>query len=280
MNGITCMNSEELYNISKYMRTALNRAANQIENKIFDRIHDNEAMDFHYRNKMRQRRFEEYARHQRRSKQKNRCRSPTPDWKHHRSPSRSPSPLRSLTQQAIKDRLYDNLRKPIVCMITTQTSKGATQSMPRTTQCSPEKSIDQHTIPIVPYPRSLQDSYESYPIVYGKEFQPFLQGKLPTCNFCRDSMHQETECRYHQVQLHQPNVDLDSYKGNYRECRLCKAPGHGAYDCNWHKFGSNHMLDRIKFLNGNPPPSPIEIYPIDNDIQDVIGNPLDNFWIA
>ena len=40
------------------------------------------------------------------------------------------------------------------------------------------------------------------------------------------------------------------------------------------------MLERIKTLKGDPPPIPIEIYSIDNDIQDVIGNPLDNFWVT
>ena len=274
MNGITRMNGEELYDISKYMKDSLSLAVSRVRTKISKRIEANNAMDFHYRNKMRQRRIEEYARHQRRSKRNVRCKSPTPDWKHHRSSSRSPSPPKCPTQAT-----RTNLR-PLVCMITTQNSKETPQPMLRTAQCSSEKSIDRHTIPEVPYPRSLQDSPESYPIVYGKEFQPFLQGELPTCNLCRDSMHQETECQYHQIQLRQPDVDLESYKGSYRECRLCKAPGHGAYDCNWRKYGSNHMLDRIKSLNGNPPPVSIEIYPIDNDIQDVIGNPLDNFWVA
>ena len=181
------------------MKDSLSLATTKIRTEIHERIEANDAMDFHYSNKMRQRRFEEYARHQRRSKQKNRCRSPTPDWKHHRSPSRSPSPIGQLRQSIT--RLYDSLNKPLVCMITTQSSKEILQPTSQTTQCSPEKSIDQHTIPEVPYPRSLQDSLESYPIIYGKGFQPFLQGELPTCNFCRDSMHQKIECRFHQIQL-------------------------------------------------------------------------------
>ena len=155
--------------------------------------------------------------------------------------------------------------RPIVCMITTYES-------PQTSK--------QHSVPRMPYPRKLKDSLESYPTNYGEEFQPFLQGQQPTCTICQDSMHIEAECQYHQRQQSQPDVDLESYKGSFRNCRLCNAAGHGAYDCNWHKYGSNLVLNRIKSLNGNPPPLPTEIYSIDNDIQDVIGNTLDNFWIA
>lgn len=137
-----------------------------------------------------------------------------------------------------------------------------------------------HTIPSAPYPRQLKDSLESYPISFGLEFKPFLQRTLPTCNFCQDSMHQEVNCHYYQLQLNQPHVDFDQYKGSYRICRLCNAAGHGAFECNWTKFGSNYMLERIKSLNGKPPCVPTELFPINNDTQSVIGYTLDNFWIA
>ena len=255
MNGLPRMNAEELYEISQQMEDSLSLAYRQTMDKVKERVEKLDAMDLHYRNKMRQRRFEELVRHQRRSKRTTRCKSPSPDWNSHRDPSRSPSPPKCSMQQPV------NMR-PIVCMIT---------------KSEPLQNSHQHTIPRVPYPRKLQDFLDSYPTIYGEEFQPFLQGQQPTCTICQDSMHIETECQYHQRQQSQPDVDLESYKGSFRNCRLCNAAGHGAYDCNWHKYGSNLMLSRIKSLNGNPPPLPNEIYSIDNDIKDVIGNTLTIF---
>ena len=195
---LTRMNLEEIHDISGQIKDSMSLAYHQIMETINERIGRNDAMDFHYRNKRRQRRFEEYARHQRRSKRYTRCISSSPDWDNYRDPSRSPSPPKCSMQ-----RPRENMR-PIVCMITTCESTGT----------------NQHTIPRVPYPRKLKDSLESYPISYGEEFQPFLQGQKPTCTYCQDSIHQKAECQYHLMQQSHPDVDLESYKGSFRTCRL------------------------------------------------------------
>ena len=96
---------------------------------------------------------------QRQSIRKTKCKSPSPDWCHYCGSSRSPSPPKCSMQRS------QTIMRPFVCMITTFEPTGT----------------DRHTIPKVSYPMKQQAFLESYTSLSGKEFQPFLQGKKPTC---------------------------------------------------------------------------------------------------
>ena len=130
-----------------------------------------------------------------------------------------------------------------------------------------------------PYPFCLMGN--ELPSEYGIEFSELLSPfTAPTCQFCRDSTHFESQCprHHHSVTLE----ELASYKGSHRTCRLCHLNGHGAFDCQWKNFGNSLVLSQLKRMNGQPPTYPLLSRPYTNDEINEFHNlyPHQSFWIT
>ena len=185
--------------------------------------------------------------------------------------NRSPSPSSSSSSQSTSR--SSQTRFNGYCAMLTNTPASSSVSNPSLS--SRYQRFNPH------YPFFLPDDPAQYPYKYGQEFPDLLPPcTAPTCEFCRDSTHLDTECPKRRYPV--SPQELATYNGSHRTCRLCHLNGHGAFDCPWKNFGNNLILNQLKAMNGQPPSYPILPRPYTSDEINELQRryPHQSFWIT